>query len=596
LECTVRSVSGGRLVVDGKTPSAAKTLSLFFPAIYAVRAEFVEVQDLTINGGGGGWGGFCAAALTFGQVSGARLRRVHVAHWSGDGLSLQTCGDAILADNTVTRCYNGYHPGGNTRRFLALRNVGLGNANAGLYFCWHNRNGIYLQNTLDRFDGFGWPFDIFNVLCANRCARQAGWAIEQSEGGGDLLFGNESPSLRFAPGKTGNTLDCLVAGNRFDAISVIPADGPSGGLRGNMVVGNRAADGGPVHCAIGEFSGNCFMPAEMPGLPENLPAPVTRSDPLPSVHRPPVLDGGPDYRPDQPDAGFQAALDRLQAGGGTLLLPAGRYSLARPLRVPAGVTLAGRGVATILQPAETGRSSSLIRVEKGDNAGICELTILGDYRRGAATPPAIEWRGGSGTIQSVDVRGWPGDGISVSDALVTVELCRALDCAGFGFRLASCRIGAVANIARGCAGGFRLESVRAGSRLTGNIAGENRGPGLSAGGGDGLEIIAGNFGFNDGEGVVLRDIQRADLLACMFSGNGQDPGAGGCAVRLSETASGCRVFYNNFQDTQRVPCQTMAVCEEATAAMNKVRFNLYRNAALSCSGAGTTVGDNFCGK
>jgi hypothetical protein len=53
-----------------------------------------------------------------------------------------------------------------------------------------------------------------------------------------------------------------------------------------------------------------------------------------------------------PDCGIQAVIDEAAAaGGGTVVLPAGRFPLARSLVLRSGVTLQGQGEATTLAAA-----------------------------------------------------------------------------------------------------------------------------------------------------------------------------------------------------------------------------------------------------
>jgi polygalacturonase len=148
-----------------------------------------------------------------------------------------------------------------------------------------------------------------------------------------------------------------------------------------------------------------------------LPVGVGRDKPVPPPALPaPILDGREDHRPDSPDCGFQQALDALAAKGGTLRLPGGRYQLAKALRLPPKVTLAGQGIGTALHAAE-GYKGSLIVSANAPNAALRDCTILSRYDPQAARTPAIVVSGTpDAQIEGVDIRGWEGEGIRVSDS------------------------------------------------------------------------------------------------------------------------------------------------------------------------------------
>ncbi|MHB9024140.1 MAG: glycosyl hydrolase family 28-related protein [Armatimonadota bacterium] len=589
-DCVVTAIAGDQVTVRGTAPAGAKVLNRWFPLVYAHCAEFVEVKDLTLIGGDGGFSGFQSCGVTFGQTTGARITRVQITRWSGDGVSVQTSADTLVTDCTVSNAYNGYHPGTTTQRFLFSRNLGLGNQASGLYFCWFNRNGIYLHNVLDRYDGYGWPFDIFNVVAGNDCRSPKGFVIEQGEGGGGVIFNNRFAKLQVGPGNAGApTRDFLVAGNWTDILTFAAGD-----TRRNMIVGNRNL-AGDTALSMSETRPENFFSAQSAEVDMKIfTVGIERTAPAdPPAYPKPVLDGQAFYNSNKPDAGFQAALDKLAKTGGTLLLPAGRYGLAQPLLVPSGVTLAGRGLSTVLHAAKPAQATSLIVVKNADRVAIRDLVILGEYERRAYRSPAISLQNvKAGELFAVDVRGWEGTAVQITGGGVQVRDCRALGCAGSGFEFSQCQVSCETSIARECAHGFALSNTGPGSCLEGNIAGNNRGNGYAALRAHGVLITSNNAGFNDGNGFMFIDTERAELIANMAANNNQSAGDAN-AIRLAGASQNCRVYYNNCQDTQGQQTQLKAILEEATAGSNIIRFNLVgKPARVLANGQGSTVSEN----
>ncbi len=590
VDCVVTAVAGEQVTVRGSAPPGAKVLSHWFPLIFAHCAEFVEIRDLTLVGGTGGYGGFTSSALTLGQVAGARLTRVEVRQWSGDGLSVQTAADALVTDNTVSGAANGYHPGTTTQRFLFADNLGLGNQAAGLYFCYHNRNGVYFRNTLDRFDGYGWPFDVYNILAGNDCPSAKGFTVEQGEGGGGIIFNNRFAQIRLGHGHVGApTHDFLLAENQADSLEFV-----EGNVVRNMLVGNRHRESGEPLTPAEVRAGNRFAPRGVDPDMGRFPIGAERREPAAPPPLPePVLRGEEFYKPDRPDAGFQEVLDRLSGTGGTLLLPGGRYALGQPLVVPSGVTLAGRGLGTVLHPAGPEQATSLIVVRQAERATIRDLAILGTYERRAFRPPALALEEvKQAQVLAVDIRGWEGTGMQVSGGAAGIRGCRALGCAGEGFEFSRCHVQVVGNIARECTNGFVLTATAPGARLEANIAGGHRGSGYLVRQADGLLLSANNSGYNDLDGFRVTDTAGAELVANMADNNNQSGGEG-CAFRLAGTTQACRLYYNNCQDEQMQPTQTRAICEEPAATRNVIRLNLFRKPAqILAEGQDSIVSEN----
>jgi len=76
-------------------------------------------------------------------------------------------------------------------------------------------------------------------------------------------------------------------------------------------------------------------------------------------------------------AGIQAAIDDLPAGGGTVFIPAGTYTVSAPITVPSNVTLEGEGYATYIVAA-TALNDNVI--ENDDAVGGNTQIILKNLR------------------------------------------------------------------------------------------------------------------------------------------------------------------------------------------------------------------------
>ena len=585
----VTAVAGSQVTVAGTAPTGAKVLCHWFPLIYAHCNEFVEVKDMTLVGGEGGWGGFMSSTITLGQTEGARVTRVQITKWLGDGMSFQTAGDALVSDNTVTNCYNGYHPGTTTQRFLFTRNLGLGHQNCGLYYCYDNRNGISYRNVIDRFDGYAWPDDSFDILAGNVCPGPKGMGIEQGMYG--LIFNNRFEQIKAGMGQKGSpTYEFLVAANRADKFTYIEGD-----VQRNFFVGNFNRAGDQPLVPAEARPGNVVLPQGADLDLSAYPVGIDRTGPAdPPVYPQPVLEGRAFYQPGKPDAGFQAALDKLGRTGGTLLLPAGRYALAQPLIVPSGVTLAGCGLGTVLGASRPEQTGSLVVVKPGARAVIRDLVILGSYERRAYRAPAISLQGvQQGEVTAVDVRGWEGTAVQATGGAVQVRDCRALGCAGNGYEFHQGQVSCVTNIARECAGGFALAQPGPGSRLEGNLAGNNRGCAYAVTQAHGLVLTANNASYSDEDGFRLTDCEQVDLVANLADMNNQSAGSG-AAIHLAGATKNCRLYYNSCQDEQYMgPTQVQAIVEDATASGNLIRFNLVgKPARLVTNGQGSMVSDN----
>jgi len=146
-DCVVTAIKGNILTVRG-TPTekavGSKLLCHFFPLVYARRAEFVEVKDLSLQGADeprGVWGSFEVAPATFGLTIGVRFSRVDVLGWRGDGLSLQGASDAIITDNTAMN---------NNQAFSGHAGIRLGAGSTGCQVLYNNCNDEQTHPTQGR--------------------------------------------------------------------------------------------------------------------------------------------------------------------------------------------------------------------------------------------------------------------------------------------------------------------------------------------------------------------------------------------------------------------------------------------------------------
>jgi hypothetical protein len=285
-------------------------------------------------------------------------------------------------------------------------------------------------------------------------------------------------------------------------------------------------------------------------------------------------------------------LNKLAQGGGTFLLPAGRYGLAQPLTVPSGVTLAGRGLATVLHAAKPEQNGSLIVVKPAEQATVCDLVILGEYGRRAVRSPAIVFQDvKKAELAAVDVRGWEGTAVKIAGGRALVRECRALGCAGNGFELSQCQVNCLDNIARECASGFVISRSSPDSLLEANIAGGNRGNGYRFEQCAGIRVYANNAHLNDENGLLLENTEKAEVVANMLAKNNQAYGEG-CGIRLAGNSRDCRHYYNNSQDPQLQPSQTRAIVEDKPAGGNLLRFNLDSNTVAQAASPPPPAGGN----
>lgn len=614
----VLAVDGNVLTVTAPPLADVKApyrVAHFFPPVCSYESEFAEVKDLAIRGSAvnpaGCSGGFMVNPITFGVTSHPRFTRLLIEQFPADGISAQTCDDARFLDCTFRGVAQGMHPGTSTLRTLVARNYSVANT-VGLYFCWYNQQGMYIRNTLKNFTGYPDAGDVFNTLAFNRLTEPMTITV----GFNGCLFGNSLPALQLSvPGENndpgGRTYGLparyfTIGANRIDKLTLMK------GAWGNVLAANTLADGKPTPLefmqdaktqATGEpeklVLDNGAKVAPIAGLPEA----ITRTDPVPPPALPaPLLDGREFYKPDTPDCGFQAALDKLAPTGGTLRLPAGRYALAEALRVPARVTLIGYGSATVLLPA--GEAQGLVTVSGVAGVDLREFTIEGTWTDAVAdaTAAVMADRCDNLSLVALDVRGWAGDAVRVSDGRgVSITDCRVFRCAGTGYGiLDSLAVLCETNSAVLCGAGFVLRGGQ-GVRLFGNIAGLNRKTGyLVASPG---ALLAGNNAHNNRlDGVLVDGVAGVIVAGNTCSANNQ-AGAAAAGIRIDGGAAGTRVLFNNCGDEQPLATQLLGILEEPSGTRSEIRFNVTatltarrgheKDPSLVAKGSKSTVAGNW---
>lgn len=612
-DMVITAIDGNVLTISGYLPKTHSTIKNFHPLTFAILSEFVEVSDMTLRGpaDGPGGGGFNTCPVTFGNIYGARIHRLNVENFPADGVSVQRSADAMVTDNTVTGTSQGFHPGTFTQRFLFARNHSVGNSATGLFFCFANENGVYVRNTVDTFTGYPFVGNNFNLINSNVLLNPMGIS---SSGYAGLLFNNRIPELSTAsvdvepgfPRYFSGPSYYVFAENRLEKLTF------GQGAEAIVAIGNMSENGAPEVTGVTDdilFAEEGLGLAEKLGLERGAgrDAPVN-----PPALPAPILDGRDYYNPDSPDAGFQAALDELAAEGGTLQLPAGRYSLTTALEIPSNVTLAGYGVATVLHAGADYQGSMIVSRET-DGAAVRNLTILGgysmEYRRiiplnGQAAGfqrPAVAFPNSSNAkVSGVDVRGWEGTGVQASGS-ISISDCRTIMLGGLGFALYDVLATIETSLARECAVGIAISRAEAGSRIEGNIVMGSRGRGIMIHDGEGVLIMSNNSQFNRHDGILTSRLKNSDIVGNLVRANNQ-MGGEFYGIRLIES-QGVTFAYNHCSDDQIHPTQATGVHEDAESTGNIIRGNLAapfhqpymreRIPAVIAEGEGTEVADNL---
>ncbi len=595
-DMVMTAIDGNVLTIRGYLPENHDTIKNFHPLIYAVLEEFVGVSDMTLRGPaeGPGGGGFNNNPVTFGNIYGARIHRLNIENFPADGVSVQRSADALVTGNTVRGTGNGFHPGTFTQRFLFARNLAVGNE-AGLFYCFANENGVNVWNTVDRYTGYPFVGNNFNLINSNDLREQ----MEITGSGyAGLLFNNRIPELNTAsanvepgfPRYFSAPSYYVFAENRLDKLTF------GRGTEAIVAIGNTSHEDALEATGVTD---DILFVEEGLGLVEKLGLDrgAGRDAPVGPPARPaPILDGRDYYDPNRPDAGFQEALNELAVDGGTLQLPAGRYPLTVALDIPSNVTLAGYGVATVLYAGDEFRGSMLVS-DGTENVTVRDVTILGRYSmeldQRAAAIDFLDFS--NATLSGVDLRGWDGRGVNASGDHINILNSRAIMCAGTGFSVSGPSV-IKTSLARECEHGIVVSGSQSGSRVEGNITMGNRGRGIALLSGGGALVKSNNSHFNRGAGIYARDFSEGNIIGNVTRANHQS----GIALQSCRNVT---VAYNHCSDDQIHPSQPTGIREIGDSAGNVIRGNLAapfhqphmreRIPAVIAEGEGTDVADNL---
>lgn len=555
------------------------TIRNFTPMLYASAAEFPDVADMRIldDADHNVWGGQDINPVSFFNVGGARIARLQIGPWRGDGVSYQSGNDTIVVDNTVVGTYFGFHPGGGQTRNVFARNFSAEH-HMGMYFCYYVQNGVFLNSRLGGFHGYAWPHCSFNIVGFNECPDKTSieghwWGIVYRNRFGELAIG-DNPRHRGEGPRNVHLGRFVVADNEWTALTA-PEFSEDSRIDNLLFASNRQA-GGESAIEPLAFDDSIFLAeTDVPAPPPGLEPGCGRNEPVaPPAFPEPVLDGRDFYDPGSPDAGFQAALEELRASGGTLLLPGGRYPLQEPLRPGSGVVVAGRGAGTVLCPAPGKSDNPLIVVEGVKRVTIRDLSVLSEYGEEAKRPAAILFRDAEGETIAVDIRGWEGDGIRGKNSVVKISDSRAFACAGTGFVFEDSSFDVRTSLARGCDRGFQAIRPRGASLMYGLIAGLNVGEGfLVEDVSNGLNIICCNASQNGFEGFKVASSRGVVMLASVAVANSlADPGtfAGVKLENCRESVLGyCLMGDEHSQTAQRT-----AILEDSASGGNRIAANI----------------------
>jgi parallel beta-helix repeat protein len=531
--------------------------------------------------------------VSFSSVANSRIERVEIKVWKGDGISSQNSGNLLMTDNTVACAAMAFQPNTSIRAACA-RNLGVGNRSGGLNFHLYNKHSVFLGNTFDSITGYPDMGDVFTVIAANVFVE--GMKMQSSYNG--LFVGNTIPDISLG-GKDpviGEHLyrqaprHLVIAANAVNAISATPV------VKGCVCAANRKWNSPetPSECTFDATTNAVDLKNDSgidlsirrrgnrPGifLGETLQIPVGASrlralEPVPA--KLPVVDARDLVDPTLPDLGLQKCLDRLGGeGGGTLLLPGGRYALGTALNVPPGTTLAGHGIGSILVP-QPGYAGSLIRVASGTGSSVRHLTIIGTYGTEAPdSEPAIGSDGAENLeVRNVDVRGWSGAAFHLLSGSAKIVNCRTLFCAGDGFFAERCRLQAETSIADSCRAGFRIMGPVADSpRIVGCVAGRCSGDGFVVEGADGALIFGNTSSLSSGSGFRIRGGSNGVVIGNQANLNNLSGLELAAGIVIEGDARKTVVAYNSCSDDQIFPTQIPGILETETVSESRIVGNL----------------------
>jgi len=604
---TVVSVKGNEIEMSGPMTARAPCkegaiVANFFPMIFAIHASEIEVRDLEIIGRFDDkldvHGDYSASAITFNDVTRTRICGVTVRGWKGDAFSLQ-CGENNLiteceAFDAVGRGAKGYHPGSVQNETIISRSRAERCEGPGLFFCREVKfsvigNGVF-NNNGEMIGGFSAVYDHNNV--SNRSYGENNKkGVYFGEGANHVLVDNTLVN-------TGGIPIEFVG----DKVMNVKPESPNWWPRNHVVSGNTIANGpdsdmplilirrNTSACVV---ANNKYQPAgaaiqdDAPGLnvlgnnlPLQGPPPKPAVPPTPPAMPQRVVDAKDSYDPAKPDSGFQSAIDKAAAEGGTVRLPAGVYALKVGLVLPSNVTLCGAGMSTVLLWEGTG---PVVRSTGSEGIGIRHLSIR-QSPENAAPGKGIEISKASGVvIESVQVDDIKGPGMELSqtkEALISQSLVSQCE-TGYvvsdpsGFTLAE-------SWSRGNrADGLSISNAVRDVVIDSSIFAANAGCGITvASARDGqLSILSSVVTEAATTGILLRDCVgstvRGNIVHRLLSSR-ETQGDGGSGIGLAGGSTGVRLTENlvNLRSQLAEGTHHFAVEESDQADGNTIQWNV----------------------
>ena len=553
----------------------------FFPMIYAHSASEIEVRDLEIIGRSDDklevHGDYSASAITWNDVTRSRICGVTVRGWKGDAFSLQ-CGENNLvtdckAFNAVGRGAKGFHPGGVQDEMILSRSSAENCEGPGLFFCREVKfsvigNGVF-NNNGEMIGGFSAVYDHHNV--SNRSYGENNRkGIYFGEGANHVLVGNTLVNTGGIPiefvGDTKMTKPeapnwwpryHVVSGNTISNVTnpAVPLILIKPNTSASLIANNYLQ---PFDSAIKDEApglnllGNNQLLKDAPAKPLVPPAPPEAP--------PVVVDAKDSYDPKQPDCGFQAAIDKAAAKGGSVLLPAGVYPLSKGLSLPANVTLRGAGVATVLLWEGEG---PVIRSEGSSSIGIRHLSI----RQAAANTAASK-------------------GIAITNANdVVIEAVLVDDIKGPGMEFSKTGKTLISqSLVSNCAVGMEISDAKE-LTLAESWSVRNQSDGLrilnalSA-----VVVDSCIFSANQGSGIAVRS--AADNQLSVLSSVVTESGTAGISLRdcTAVTVQG-NIIHRGVPTQDKFPAPTSGIRLEGKTSKSSIRENLVTVNAREGQGA-----------
>jgi hypothetical protein len=596
----VKSVSGNTIELTRPLNKAVKEkepVGNWFPVLYGSDSSDQEVRDLTILGRSQDPapfnGGYGASAITFMNVRDVRITNVVVQGWKGDALSYQGGRDSFwVNDRIYGATMKGFHPGSCQQRVIMTRGLAEGCSDDGFYFCRYNHFSVMCNNEFNNsgkamIGGLAAAGDAFNTINNNIGKNNKG-GIPIIGGANDVIAGNVVVN-------SGDKTIMYLSGGQYGPKQSHPYAGPSRYfvIASNTFVGDRSGDDFKIVTAANGAASNLFVnnvfkigdktAADLIafGGPNNLAENNQRGDgkiipppalpgiaPMPQ----PIIDASNTYDPAKPDCGFQNAIDKAAAKGGTVLLPAGFYPLKTALNVPANVTLSGQGLSTVLLWSGPGAA---IRAQKANKASVRHLAIRGD---GSASNGISLVQSQNVLIEAVTIEGMGQVGVHLDQcpgAYITQAKVR--DCAD-AYVISKCADFAITESMGlfNSNDGIRVTDPAGNLRIEANIFFHNRANAVTITGPGATKIsLVSNVIVNTGQdGVSLTDADAAvvkwNVVAnSSLVGRGQFAG-----VALRGSTRNSVVAENRLGDDTFNPFQIVAVRETDKADANTIRHNV----------------------